>query len=173
MRKVKSASIYNTCSHSDVILFRTDRVFSSTHINGLPLASAHREVSISTEWRLYTQRPVLFSTMRRVDATGRRRLASTEIDLCLNLPALQPRRVLARASKHAMFERRPRTYIIDQCMVEPVANSISNLNQFFPIVRNHSKKNDQTISSRARLNVAAITVQLLSHIQMEFQLFEI
>ena len=83
------------------------------------------------------------------------------------MSTLQPRRVLARASKHAMLQWRPCTYIIDQ------SNSISNLKQFISVVRNYSKKNGKAISSRARLNVEANTVQLVSHIQMKIHLIQI
>ena len=74
---------------------------------------------------------------------------------------------MLHASTHAVFERRPRTDVIDQSMVEPVANSSSNLNQFLPVVRNHFKKNDKAISGHDRLTVAVITVQPLSHTKAE------
>ena len=75
----------------------------------------------------------------------------------------------ASASPLEMFVRRPRTNIIAQSMVEPVANKPTNLNQFIPVVRNHSKKNDKGISSRVRLTVPIISVKLVSHIQVEFK----
>lgn len=121
-------------------------MFSSTHIYGLCLVSAHREVSVSTGWMFCSQ----------TNPAGRRRLTSTEIDPDINLSVQQPWRVQTRLKGDP-----GQTSLTG-------ASSTSNLFQFIHVVRNNSKKNGEAISSSARLTLAATTVQPLSHIQVEF-----